>query len=134
MMTGAADRVLRAQPRMVRASRTSTTPTGASPKYLRRNRTRRLGLGAACASRPQGVSQRKGILSGARHPRIREEKLLPADLVIRDRLLPFRGDQPVDELLAECRLDVRILLRIQQHDAVWVDRVLVALDQNRKVA
>jgi hypothetical protein len=53
---------------------------------------------------------------------VRIEQLLAIDLVVGDRLLPFRRHQPVDELLAELLLHVRILgrhtLQVESPDEV----------------
>src|SRR5262249_14288572 len=64
---------------------------------------------------------------------IRMEQLLAVDLVAGDGALAGRRDQPIDELLAQLRLDVRVLLGIDQHDAVLVEQPLVALDDNDQV-
>src|SRR5581483_10546673 len=66
--------------------------------------------------------------------RVGEEQLLPADLVSRDDLLALGRDQPVDELLAEVLLHVRVLLRVHQHHAVLVEQALVALHDDLEIA
>src|SRR2546423_4125560 len=72
--------------------------------------------------------------SRARHRRVREEQLLPADLVVSDGLLSFGRDKPVDELLPGCRLYMRTLRGIHQHDAILIEQPLVAFDQDRQIA
>ena len=62
-----------------------------------------------------------------------EEELLPADLVVGDRLLPLGRNEPVDELLAEFLLDVRMLGRVHQNHAVLVEQALVAFDQDGQI-
>ena len=47
---------------------------------------------------------------------------------------PSGRDQPVDEFLAQLLLHVRVLGRIDQHDAVLVEQALVALDHDVEVA
>ena len=64
--------------------------------------------------------------SGARVVGVRIEQLLAVDLVVGDLLLSFRRNQLVDELLAELLLHVRMLRRVDQHDAVLVEHALVA--------
>src|SRR5204862_5575571 len=66
--------------------------------------------------------------------RVRKEQLLAADLVRGDRLLPCRREHPVGERLRELHLDVRVLRRIDDDDAVLVEEALVALDQDREIA
>ena len=65
---------------------------------------------------------------------VREEQLLAVDLVVGDRLLAFRRNQPVDEGLAELLLHVRMLGRVHQHDAVLVEQPLVAFDHDGEIA
>src|SRR5262245_23488066 len=72
--------------------------------------------------------------SRARLRCIGEEQLLPVDLVIGDRLLAFRRDQPVDERLAEILLHVRVLRRIHLDHAVLVEQPPVALDRDQQRA
>src|SRR5262249_49101864 len=62
------------------------------------------------------------------------KQLLPIDLVVGDRLLPFGRDQPVDELLAERCLDIRMLRWIDQHDAILVEQPLVAFHRYHEIA
>src|SRR5215467_1719076 len=76
----------------------------------------------------------KSAISRPRHIGIGEEQLLPVDLVVRDRLLAFGRDEPVDEGLAERLLDVRMLFGIDQHDAVLVEQALVAGDEDVEIA
>src|SRR5690606_30439986 len=61
--------------------------------------------------------------------RVGEEQLLAVQLEVGDRLLALVRDHPVDELLAQLLFHVRMLLRIDQDDAVGVGEALVALDQ-----
>src|SRR5262245_44216389 len=68
----------------------------------------------------------RSAISRPRRIGIVEEQFLPVDLVIRDRLLAFGRDEPVDEGLAERLLDVRMLFGIDQNDAVLVEQELVA--------
>ena len=63
-----------------------------------------------------------------------EQRLLAVDLVAGDVLLAFRRNQIIDELLAEFLLDVRMLVRIHQHDAVLVEHALVAFDHDLQFA
>src|SRR5690242_1466662 len=63
-----------------------------------------------------------------------KEQLLPVDLVRGDRVLSFARNQPIDELLPEVALDVRMLDWIDKHDAVLVEQSPVAFDDNREVA
>src|SRR5215467_4260543 len=65
---------------------------------------------------------------------IGEKQLLPVDLVIRDRLLPFGRNEPVDEGLAEVLLHIGMLFGIDQHDAVLVEQALVAGHQDLEIA
>src|SRR3954468_19570180 len=66
--------------------------------------------------------------------RVGENELPAPDLVAGDGLLPPRRDQPVDEGLPVPRLHVRMLDRIDQHDAVLVEQPLVAFRQDGKLA
>src|SRR5512134_1504203 len=66
--------------------------------------------------------------------RIREEELLASDLVGGDRLLPFIGDDPVDECLSHVALDPEMLGRIHEDDAVLVEQAFVAFDHDRELA
>ena len=61
------------------------------------------------------------------------EQLLAVDLIVGDRLLAFRRHQPIDELLAEVLLYVRMLGRIDQHNAVLVKQALVAFHKDLQV-
>src|SRR6185295_7415177 len=72
--------------------------------------------------------------SRARLSCVGEEKLLTADLVIRNRLLALRRNEPVDERLAELFLDVRVLGGIDEHYAVLVEQPPVAFDEDREIA
>src|SRR5215467_10611492 len=63
-----------------------------------------------------------------------EEQLLSSDLILCDRLLTLRRDEPVDEGLAEFFLDVLMLGRIHQHHAILIKQPLVATDQDVQVA
>src|SRR3974390_275582 len=47
-----------------------------------------------------------------------------------DRLWAFRQTQPVDELLAQLLLHLRMLGGIDHYDAVLIEHALVALDQD----
>src|SRR5687767_5144759 len=67
-------------------------------------------------------------------PGVREEQPLAADLVVGNRLLPFRRDDPVDEGLPHLLLDVPVPVRIHQDDAVLVEQPLVAFDEDRELA
>src|SRR5215468_10188738 len=71
--------------------------------------------------------------SRARLGRIGEEELLSVDLVVGDRLLAFRGHQPVDEGLAEVLFHMRMLGRVHQDHAVLVEQPSIALDRDRKL-
>src|SRR5690606_14081647 len=78
---------------------------------------------------PLHAPVRNSALSGsAPGVGVREEELLPLDLVICNGLLPLLGEDPVDELLAVLLLHVRVLLRVDENDAVLVEQSLVALD------
>src|SRR5262250_2612667 len=85
---------------------------------------------------PRGVRRfrRSPATASGIAPRVREEKLLAVDLVTRDHRLPARRDEPVDELLAEVLLDVRMFFRIDEHHAVLVEQALVALDHDLEIA
>src|SRR6266436_481967 len=71
---------------------------------------------------------------GARIVGIGIEQLLAVDLVIGDRLLSLRRNQPVDEGLGELLFDMRVLLGVHQYHAVLVEKPLVALDRDGEVA
>jgi hypothetical protein len=64
----------------------------------------------------------------------RVEQLLAVDLVVGDVALPFGRDEPVDELLAQLFLYMRVFLRVHQHHAVLVEVALVALDGDDQIA
>src|SRR3954471_2914079 len=53
--------------------------------------------------------------------RVREEELLTLDPVAGNGLLSRRREEPIDELLAHRLLDVRMLRRVHEHDAVLVE-------------
>src|SRR5215470_13192219 len=72
--------------------------------------------------RPYGRSRRSVSCVGIK-------QLLAVDLVIRDRFLACRRYEPVDELLPKILLDVRVLVRIDEHYPVLVEQSLVALDE-----
>src|SRR5262252_4486029 len=63
-----------------------------------------------------------------------EEQLLSLDLIVCDRLLTLRRDEPVDEGLAEFFLDVRVLSRIHQHHAILIKQPLIAGNEDVQVA
>src|SRR5471032_33041 len=65
---------------------------------------------------------------------VRIEQLLAVDLIAGDIALSFRGYQPINELLSPIPFDGRVLLRIHQHDAILVEKVLIALNDNHKIA
>src|SRR5215212_9038141 len=65
---------------------------------------------------------------------IRIKQPLAVDLVAGDDVLAFRGNQPVDELLSQLLLHRRMLLWIDQHDAVLIEQPLVALDRDGELA
>src|SRR2546423_10155889 len=67
-------------------------------------------------------------------PRVGEEELLAVHLVVRDRLLAIGGEDPVDESLARLALDARMARRVDEHDAVLVEKALVALHQDLQCA
>ena len=77
---------------------------------------------------------RETASSRPRHGGVREEQLIAVDLVVGDRLLAFRRDQPVDKLLAEILLHVRVLARVHQHDAVLIEQPSVAFDYDIELA
>ncbi len=54
--------------------------------------------------------------------------------MLRDGLLAFRGDQPVDERLAQLLLHMGMLVRADQHDAILVEQPLVSLNGNVELA
>src|SRR5688572_17064029 len=66
--------------------------------------------------------------------RVREEKLLAADLVLGNSPLAFPRNQPVDESLAHFLLDVRMSRRVDQDHPVLVEQTLVALHRNHQLA
>src|SRR5687767_15397933 len=66
--------------------------------------------------------------------RIRKEELLAADPVGANRILPFAGNDPVDERPAHFALHAQVFRRVDEDDAVMVVQALVALDQNRELA
>src|SRR5256885_16138651 len=66
------------------------------------------------ASFPYGYSERLCSL------RVRKEQLLPADLVLSDRLLSLGRDDPVDKRLAEIFFHAGMLRRIHQHHPLLV--------------
>src|SRR5829696_7734067 len=70
----------------------------------------------------------------ARIAGVRIEQLLTVDLVIGNGFLTFGRQQPVDELLAQFFLDMRVLLRVHQHDAALIEQPLVAFDRDDKIA
>src|SRR5690606_5945847 len=53
---------------------------------------------------------------------VREEELLTVHLVLGYRFLPFRRNQPVDEGLPEFGFHARMLLWIDEDDAVLVEQ------------
>src|SRR5919109_240115 len=65
---------------------------------------------------------------------IRKEKLLAADLVGRDRVLSLARNDPVDERLAQLPLYAQVLLRIDEDDAVLVEKPPVALHRDGELA
>src|SRR5437763_7994994 len=67
-------------------------------------------------------------------PRIRKEQLLSADLVGSDRILTLARNQPVDELLGELPFDVRMLLRIDEHQSILIEQPAVAFDDDHELA
>src|SRR5258708_36811726 len=71
---------------------------------------------------------------GARIVGIGIEQLLAVDLVIGDRLLSLRRNQPVDEGLAELLFDMRVLLGVHQYHAVLVEKPLLALARDGEAA
>src|SRR5215469_9996916 len=64
---------------------------------------------------------------------IREEELLAADLVVGDRLLTLARGQPFDEAHAERLFYMRMLRRVDQHDAILIEEPLVALDEDLQI-
>src|SRR5229473_788234 len=72
--------------------------------------------------------------SRARVVGVRKEQLPAVDLVVGDRLLARRRDEPVDEGLAELLLHLRMFLRVHQRDAVLVEQALVAGHQDGEIA
>src|SRR5262249_23013348 len=64
---------------------------------------------------------------------IRIEQLLAFDLVIGDRLLTVRRNEPVDKLLAEVLFHVRMLGRIHQYYTVLIEQTLVTFHQDLQV-
>src|SRR5438874_7048366 len=76
---------------------------------------------------------RRPARSCIRIRRVGIEELLAVDLVVGDRLLAGRRDDPVDELLAELALDVRVFLGIDQHHAVLIEQTPVAFDEHREI-
>src|SRR5581483_2910554 len=77
----------------VRYARATNTPAS---RAGRRRRTATRSSKERARRTPRAPSRASGIAAG-----VREEQLLAADLVRRDRLLPLRRDEPVDELLPE---------------------------------
>src|SRR5262245_43582594 len=61
------------------------------------------------------------------------EQLLAIDFVVGNGLLALRRHQPINELLAEILLYVRMLDRIYQHDAVLVEQPFVALHHDGQI-
>src|SRR5262249_55180504 len=78
--------------------------------------------------------QRGGQASCPRCIGIGEKQLLPVDLVIRDRLLPFGRNEPVDEGLAEVLLYIGMLFGIHENHAVLIEEPLVAGHQDVEIA
>ena len=64
---------------------------------------------------------------------VREEQRLAVDLVGGDGGLAVLGHQPAHELLAQLLLDLRMLGRVDQHHAVLVEQLLVALDHDAEL-
>jgi hypothetical protein len=65
--------------------------------------------------------------------RIRKEELLPVDLVAGNSLLACAARQPVYESLSFFGLHPRVLLRIDQYDAVLIEKLRVTLDQDLEI-
>jgi hypothetical protein len=72
----------------------------------------------------------KSLHLSVRIIRIRIEKLLSIDLVASNTLLPFRRNQPVDELLAKFFLYVRVLHWAHQHHPVLIKETLITFDND----
>src|SRR5262245_32032751 len=100
-------------------ARTGRSPRLAPRRAASRARSRRAGSGPASHALRGGV---------------REEQLLAVDLIVGDRLLTLRRDQPVDEGLAEVLLHMRVLGRVDQDYAVLVEQPPVALDHDLELA
>ena len=58
-----------------------------------------------------------------------EEELLTVYLEAGDGVLTFAADQPVDEGLSQVGLHARVLLRIDENDAVLIEEIGIALDE-----
>src|SRR5689334_18342390 len=65
---------------------------------------------------------------------IRIEQLLAVDLIAGNVFLALRGDQVIDELLAEILLHIRMLGRVHQDHAILVEQALVAFDLDDEIA
>src|SRR5215468_3288403 len=64
---------------------------------------------------------------------VRKEELLAADLVFGDGLLAGGGDDPVDERVAEIDLRFRMLRRVDEHDPVLIEQLLIPFDEDGEV-
>src|SRR5512134_3262152 len=118
---------------MASASRDSPSSSSASSA---RSRSRREGPANAARfwSPLVGVAAASTATLASPALVVREEELLAADIVTRDRLLQRARDDPVDERVAQVLLDVRVLRRVHEHDPVLVEQLLVALDEDREIA
>src|SRR5262245_30003648 len=73
------------------------------------------------------------VLSGVGIVCVGKKQLLAIDLVVRDGLLALRRHQPVDELLSEVFLYIRMLVRAHQNDAVLIEQAFFALNHNFQI-
>src|SRR6516164_1270767 len=73
------------------------------------------------------------VLSRARIVALGPEHLLALNLVVGDCLLALVRNQPVDELLTKLLLNMRMLGRIYQYDAVLVEQQFITLHRDDEV-
>src|ERR1700676_3417973 len=97
-------------------SRTPLSPSTACARPSPLVSATSLGLSVQHSSPTQDMVNLTGKRSS-----VRIEQLVAVDLVVADVLLPFRRDQILDELLTELFLDVWMLLRVHQHDAILIE-------------
>src|SRR3982750_2056416 len=105
------------------ASNSTATGSGASRRARTPGDAAAMSVIGALYRKPANVPCYRPRASGFA-ARVREEELLSVNPVIRDDCLTARGQQPVDELLSEVRLDVRVLRRVDEHHAILVEQAL----------